>query len=82
MNTLYTFCILIASIGLLVYGHEYFIHICFERVPKSYLIEYIKFDRCQFHTESSLALRIPGSGLYQGETRRLVKGPSKAATAW
>ena len=34
------------------YGHEYFRHICFERVPKSYLIEYIKFDRCQVYTES------------------------------
>ena len=65
MNTFFTFCILIATIGLLVYGHEYFLHIYFERVPKSYLIEYIKFDRYQFHTESSLllALRIPYSGL-------------------
>ena len=45
--------------GLLVYDHELITLFCFERVPKSYLIEYIKFDRYQVYTESSLALRIP-----------------------
>ena len=63
MSHEYFLHILIENIGLLVYGHEYFLHICFVRVPKSYLIEYIKFDRCQVYTESSLALRIPDYGL-------------------
>jgi hypothetical protein len=48
---------------LLLYGHEFLNLDLLERVPKSYLIEYTLFDRCQLHTESSLALRIPGSGL-------------------
>ena len=61
MNTFFTFCILIATIGLLVYGHEYFLHIYFERVPKSYLIEYMKFDRYQV-TPSSLDEGIEYSG--------------------
>ena len=43
-------------------GHvEYFYHICFERVPKSYLIEYMKFDRYQV-TPSSLDEGIEYSG--------------------